>query len=82
MDDERLKWHRSRRLRVALQAAGIDAGQLWREYFLLGGLAGPVEVDAHLHQCLPLSPAERDRLAQAARRLLDRLMLPPGVLEV
>jgi hypothetical protein len=66
---------------VGLQAAGIDIGQLWREYFLLGGVAGPVEVDAHLHQCLCLPPAERDRLVQAARRLLDRLVLPPGGLE-
>ncbi|WP_188540501.1 hypothetical protein [Kocuria dechangensis] len=81
MDDERLGQYRSRRLRVGLQGAGIDVGQLWREYFLLGGVAGPVEVDAHLHQCLPLPPVERDRLVQAARRLLDRLVLPPRASE-
>jgi hypothetical protein len=65
----------SAQLRQVLDRAGITSGQLWREYFLLGGRAGFVELDAHLHGCLILPDHEHLLLVRAAHRFLSR---PPA----
>lgn len=65
----------SPQLRQVLDRAGITAGQAWREYFLLGGRAGFLELEAHLHGCLTLPDHEQLLLARAAHRLLSR---PPA----
>lgn len=66
----------SAQLRQVLGRAGITAGQTWREYFLLGGRAGFLELEAHLHGCLPLPDHEQVLLARAAEGLLSRPPVP------
>lgn len=63
-------------LRQVLDRAGITSGQAWREYFLLGGRAGFLALEAHLHGCLTLPGHEQLLLARAAERLLSRPPVP------
>ncbi|GLZ27965.1 phosphatase [Lentzea sp. NBRC 105346] len=62
-----------RSLALALQHAGLSAGQLWLRYFALGGDAGPIEVDAYVHGLSSLDPLQRDILAHAVNERLDEL---------
>lgn len=64
-----------RRLRDALNQAGLETSQLWMKYFSIGGEAGEYEVDAYLNGSLSLPPLQRDILAHAANELIDDL--PP-----
>lgn len=62
-----------RLLAVGLARTGLTAEQLWRRYFALGGLEGPVEVQEHLDGGSSLPAAETDLLAQAVNERLDEL---------
>lgn len=62
---------RRRLVAQALQAPGIDPGGLWFAYLGLGGTLGRHELQAHLDGHVPLPPPEEDRLAEAARELLE-----------
>ena len=64
-----------RRLREALNQAGLGVPQLWMKYFSIGGEAGEYEVDAYLNGSLSLPSLQRDILAHAANELIDEL--PP-----
>lgn len=66
----------SPQLRQVLDRAGVTAGQLWRDYFLVGGRAGFLELEAHLHGCLTLSGHQQLLLARAAHRVLGRAPVP------
>jgi len=63
-------------LRSAVQAAGIDLGDLWLHYFSLGGAVGEYEVEAFLQGLLSLPTLQRDLLAMAANELIDSLPRP------
>ncbi|WP_336714842.1 hypothetical protein [Arthrobacter sp. USHLN218] len=65
----------ARLLVLAIEQAGISAGQLWLRYFGLGGSAGEYEVEAYLHELHSLPALQRDLLAHAANELIDQL--PP-----
>jgi Stage II sporulation protein E (SpoIIE) len=66
--------HEQRRaLDVGYRRAELSLEQLWVRYFALGGVAGPVEVEAYLHGALPLPSVQRDILAQAVNERLDEL---------
>lgn len=60
-----------RRLRAALKAAHISAGELWLNYFSIGGNVGEYEVEAYLQGLMSLPLIERDMLAMAANELID-----------
>ena len=59
-----------RRLQAALTAADIPTGDLWLNYFSIGGSVGEYEVQAYLEGMLSLPALERDLLAMAANELL------------
>ncbi|KQR64104.1 hypothetical protein ASF98_11370 [Arthrobacter sp. Leaf337] len=58
-------------LRAALQAVDITVGELWLNYFSIGGAAGEYEVEAYLQGLLSLPRVQRDLLAMAANELID-----------
>lgn len=60
-------------LRAALKAAGLNAGDLWLNYFSIGGTVGEYEVEAYLQGLLSLPPIQRDLLAMAANELIDEI---------
>ncbi|WP_457963443.1 hypothetical protein M1E17_18700 [Arthrobacter sp. D1-29] len=62
----------SRRLREALKASDLGIGELWLNYFSLGGSVGEYEVEAYLQGLLSLPPIERDLLAMAGNELIDK----------
>lgn len=62
-----------RRLRAAMKAADITAGELWLKYFSVSGDAGEYEVEAYLQGLLSLPAIQRDLLALAANELIDEL---------
>lgn len=60
-----------RRSLAALAARlGLDAAQLWLDYFALGGEAGEFEVDAYLSGLMLLPAQQRDLLTHAANERL------------
>lgn len=63
----------SRRLREALKAAGLSTGDLWLNYFSLGGSVGEYEVEAYQQGLLSLPALERDLLAMAGNELIDKV---------
>lgn len=60
-----------RRLREAINAAGIPVSELWLRYFGIAGDAGEYEVEAYLQGLLSLPPLQRDLLAMAANELIE-----------
>lgn len=62
-----------RQLREALKAADITRGELWLNYFSIGGSVGEYEVEAYLQGLLSLPPIQRDLLAMAANELIEAL---------
>ena len=46
---------------------GLDA--LWIHYFSIGGDAGPLEIDAYLHDSYMLRPVQRDLLDHAIEEM-------------
>ena len=62
-----------RKLRDALKAADITRGELWLNYFSIGGGVGEYEVEAYLQGLLSLPPIQRDLLAMAANELIEAL---------
>lgn len=71
-DDNAAGREQAHLMRQALEAAGLDVGQLWMHYFSIGGDTGEMEVDAFLHHCLTLPVLQRDLLAHATNELLDQ----------
>jgi hypothetical protein len=65
----------SRLLREALRRAEITPGDLWLNYFSIGGTVGEYEVQAYLQGLLSLPALQRDLLACAANELIDEV--PP-----
>jgi hypothetical protein len=65
-----------RLLAVGYQRAKLTMEQLWLRYFTLGGDAGLMEVEAHLHGLVPLPDLQRDILAHAINERLDELVWP------
>lgn len=59
------------RLRAALKAADLKPGELWLNYFSIGGGVGEYEVEAYLQGLLSLPPLQRDLLAMAANELIE-----------
>ncbi|MEZ2391731.1 hypothetical protein AB6813_19700 [bacterium RCC_150] len=60
-----------RQLRAALKASDISPGELWLNYFSMGGSVGEYEVEAYLQGLVSLPEAQRDLLAMAANELID-----------
>lgn len=60
----------SRLLHQSLTQADLTAKRLWWHYVSLGGDAGPLEVEAYLHQALDLPRLQRTLLDHAARELI------------
>jgi hypothetical protein len=60
-----------RQLRDALKAADLTSGELWLNYFSIGGNVGEYEVEAYLQGLLSLPPVQRDLLAMAANELIE-----------
>ena len=60
-----------RRLREALKAAELTPGELWLNYFSIGGSVGEYEVEAYLQGLISLSSIQRDLLAMAANELIE-----------
>jgi hypothetical protein len=63
-------------LRSAVQAAGINVGELWLHYFSIGGTVGEYEIEAYLQGLLSLPATQRDLLAMAANELIDDIPRP------
>ena len=68
-----------RLLAVGYQRAELTMEQLWLRYFALGGDAGLMEVEAHLHGLMPLPALQRDILAHAINERLNELVWPRRV---
>ncbi|GAB7191710.1 hypothetical protein NUM3379_24180 [Kineococcus sp. NUM-3379] len=62
-------------LQTALQHSGLTLEQLWLAYFTLGGVAGLVEVEAHLQGLVELPAGQGDMLAHALNEHLDEVLL-------
>ncbi|WP_251043668.1 hypothetical protein [Arthrobacter sp. ISL-48] len=62
-----------RRLRAALKASDVRIGELWLNYFSIGGAVGEYEVEAYLQGSLSLPATQRDLLAMAANELIDKI---------
>lgn len=62
-----------RLLAVGYQRAELTLEQLWLRFFALGGDAGLMEVEAHLHGLMPLPAPQRDILARTVNERLDEL---------
>lgn len=62
-----------RQLRAALKAADLTPGELWLNYFSIGGGVGEYEVEAYLQGLLSLPPIQRDLLAMAANELIQAI---------
>lgn len=60
-----------RKLRAALKASDVTPGELWLNYFSIGGGVGEYEVEAYLQGLLSLPPIQRDLLAMAANELIE-----------
>ncbi|MFF1384115.1 hypothetical protein ACFVWT_11190 [Arthrobacter sp. NPDC058288] len=60
-----------RQLRAALKAVGLTPGDLWLNYFSIGGSVGEYEVEAYLQGLLSLPSVQRDLLAMAANELIE-----------
>ena len=60
----------ARLLHHTIVGVGISVHHLWWHYFSLGGNAGPLEVDAYLHQALHLPRLDSQLLDHAADELL------------
>ncbi|MGQ1795832.1 hypothetical protein ACT4S5_01635 [Kocuria oceani] len=60
----------SRLLHQSLTQAGLTVERLWWHYFGRGGDAGPLGVDAYLHQALGLPCLQRALLDRAAHELI------------
>jgi hypothetical protein len=60
-----------RQLRAALNASALAPGELWLNYFSIGGSVGEYEVEAYLQGLLSLPPIQRDLLAMAANELIE-----------
>ena len=73
------KDEQQRLLAVGYQRAELTMEQLWLRYFALGGDAGLMEVEAHLHGLMPLPALQRDILAHAINERLDELVWPRRV---
>jgi hypothetical protein len=71
VDDAWIGREQAKGLHAALEAAGVNLGQLWRHYFRIGGDVGAMEVEAYLHQALLLPALQRDLLAHACNELAD-----------
>ena len=68
-----------RKLRAALKASDVTPGELWLNYFSIGGGVGEYEVEAYLQGLLSLPTIQRDLLAMAANELIEtvpRLFAP------
>lgn len=76
MDDEAIGADQARAVRAALSAADLELGRVWMHYFRLGGDVSELEVDAYLHQALPLPALQRDLLAQSVTELADGHRIP------
>jgi hypothetical protein len=61
----------------ALHRADLTLDELWMRYFALGGTAGLMEVEAYLHELMPLPAGQRDMLAHAVNERL-RELTPAG----
>ncbi|GAA1751644.1 hypothetical protein [Kocuria aegyptia] len=72
MDDDAVGRRQAHLVREAIEAAGIEVGQLWMHYFSVGGEAGEMEIDAFLHHSLTLPVLQWDLLAHATNELLDQ----------
>jgi len=59
----------ARGLLRAVHRADVDVRDVWFRCFTLGGDVGELEIDAYLHGCLQLTPAEQDLLARAVFEL-------------
>ena len=53
--------------------AGLSHAELWLRYFELGGMGGPVELEAYLHGSVLASDHEHDVLAHAINERLVEL---------
>ena len=62
-----------RQLREALKSAELTRGELWLNYFSIGGNVGEYEVEAYLQGLLSLPPVQRDLLAMAANELIEAI---------
>lgn len=60
-----------RKLRTAIEVAGINIGNLWLYYFSIGGTVGEYEVEAYLQGMISIPELERDLLAMAANDLMN-----------
>lgn len=57
----------------ARREAGLTLGELWLRYFELGGLASPLELEAHLAGLLTPDPLEREMVAHAINERFTEL---------
>ena len=62
---------RHRALVLAFRRSGLTLEQLWIRYFALGGDAGLLELDAHIHGVARLSGPQQDVLAHALNERLN-----------
>jgi len=60
----------------AIQRAELTLDEVWVRYFALGGAAGLMELEAYLHDLMPLPAGQRDMLAHAVNERLAEL--PPA----
>ncbi|HYO38958.1 MAG TPA: PP2C family protein-serine/threonine phosphatase [Nocardioidaceae bacterium] len=60
----------------ALTGAELTHEELWLRYFGLGGTAGLMELEAYVHDLMPLPAGERDMLAHAVNERLTELAGP------
>jgi hypothetical protein len=65
-------------LRVIAES-GMNLDKLWMCYFGIGGMAGPLEIEAYLHGLMPLDDHQHAVLAYSVNEILNNLGLKQRV---
>ena len=60
-------------LATAREDAGLSQDQLWMRYFALGGMSGPLELDAIVHRALETTVHDRDVVVHALNERFTEL---------
>ena len=60
-------------LAAARQDSGLTQWELWLRYFALGGMSGPLELEAIVHDALRTSAHDRDVLVHALNERFTEL---------
>ncbi|MFP5346228.1 MAG: PP2C family protein-serine/threonine phosphatase [Actinomycetes bacterium] len=79
MVDDGIEDEQRQALNFLLPLLELPLQEVWTRYFAMGGDSGLLEVEAFLHDLVPLPDLQRDVLAQTVNERLDELAWPGRV---